>query len=66
MNARFVLGSRFCGWGRSGIELLCAMLALPPPISNKAFTAHSRRVNFIMSKHGCGPYDVLDVTVTCD
>ena len=26
LNARSVLGSRFCGRGRSGIEVMCTML----------------------------------------
>ena len=41
MNAKSVLGSRFCGWGRSGIESMCAILDIPPPHSGYSFVAYS-------------------------
>ena len=31
LNAREVLGSRLCGLGRSGIEVICGMLSAPLP-----------------------------------
>ena len=82
MNARSVLGSRFCGRGRSEIKSMCAMLDLLLPISSHTFVVHTPHIGFILSdmadiqqkeparilksKRGCGPNDALDVTVTCD
>ena len=49
LNARSILDSRFFGRGRSGIESLCAVLDLPPPIGSQEFAVHTCRVNFILS-----------------
>ena len=82
LNARSVLGSRFCGRGRREIKSMCAMFDLPPPLSGHNYATQTRQLNYILTDmadvqqkeaarnlkalKGHGPYDVVDCTVTCD
>ena len=44
LNTRSVLGSRLCGRGRSGIETVCAILDLPPPITGQSYATHAKHI----------------------
>ena len=39
LNTRSILSSRFRGRGRSGIEEMCALLNLPPPLDSQSYLA---------------------------
>ena len=49
LNARFVLSSRLCGWGRNGIEMTCAMLNLAPLVSGHSFDHHAKCIADILT-----------------
>ena len=82
LNDRSILGSRLCGRGRSGIESVCAMLNLPPPLSTKSFSSHAERISTMMKdmveaqmklaarnlkkQLKSDPDEVMNVCVTCD
>ena len=71
-----------CGRGSVGLETICGVMGLPPPVFPKSYTEH----NHIIKKYtqeiceesftsasaqlrrlqGADPDDVVDVTVTCD
>ena len=79
---RSVLGSRFFGRGRSGVEVMCATLNLPSPLSNVSFAAHAKCICNVLADMvdsqrkqatrnikimlGGELDDVMDVAVTCD
>ena len=71
-----------CGRGSAGLETICGVMGLPPPVSSKPYSEHN---NFLIKYtqqicdesfrsasaqlrqlQGAGPNDVADVTVTFD
>ena len=44
VNTRSILGSRFCGRSRTGIESICSMLDFPPPISGNTYASHTKNL----------------------
>ena len=38
LNSRFILAGRMCGKGNAGLETICGVMGLPPPIFQKCFT----------------------------
>ena len=77
-----MFGSRLVGKGRSGIDTIAAMLDLPPPVTEKAYSKHNKHICAVLGRYAeaeqqtavgrlreaCGatPDDVLDVKVTFD
>ena len=82
LNRKSVFGSRLMGKGRTGIETICAILDLPPPVADSSYSDHNKEICGVMAKHAeseqkaavsrlreaCGaePDDIVDVTVTFD
>ena len=38
LNSRFILAGRMCGKGNAGLETICGVMGLPPPVFQKCFT----------------------------
>ena len=71
-----------CGRGSAGLETICGVIGLPPPVSSKSYSEHNNFLIKYMRQiceesfrsasaglrqlQGAGPDDVVDVTVTCD
>ena len=71
-----------CGRGSAGLETICGIMGLPPPVGPKSYSAHNsllqkfvQNVRMESSKvasaqlhrlQGPDPSDSVDVTVTCD
>ena len=82
LNSRFILAGRMCGKGSAGLETICGVMGLPPPVFPKCFTEHNLIIHKIVQEvceesfrsasaqlhrlQGADPDDVIDVTVTCD
>ena len=82
LNSRFVLAGRMCGRGSAGLETICGVMGLPPPVFPKCYSEHNSMLQQITYKvgmkscrsasaqlhrlQGADPDDVVDVTVTCD
>ena len=41
LNSRFILAGRMCGKGSAGLETICGVMGLPPPVFPKCFTEHN-------------------------
>ena len=81
-NSRFILAGKMCGRGSAGLETICGVMGLPPPVSSKSYSEHNNFLIKYMQQiceesfrsasaqlrqlQGAGPDDVVDVTVTCD
>ena len=82
LNRKSVFGSRLIGKGRSGIETISALLDLPPPVVDSAYSDHNKEICQILSRFAeseklaavarlqeaceASPDDILDVSVTFD
>ncbi len=82
LNSRFILAGRMCGRGSTGLETICGVMGLSPPVTSKSYSTHNSilqkfvhnvRVESCRSAseqlrrlQGADPGDVIDVTVTCD
>ena len=82
LNTRFILAGKMCGKGSAGLETICGVMGLPPPVGPKSYSNHNnilhkfvQNVRMESSKvasaqlhrlQGADPSDVIDVTVTCD
>ena len=61
-----------CGKGSAGLETICGVMGLPPPVFQKCFTNEVCEDSFrsasaqLRGLQGAGPDDVADCTVTCD
>ncbi len=80
--SRFILAGRMCGRGSAGLETICGVMGLPPPVFPKCYTEHISIIHKIAQEiceessrsasaqlrrlQGADPDDVADVTVTCD
>ena len=81
LNSRFILAARMCGRGSAGLETICGVMCLPPPVTPKSYSTHNSllkkfvhnvRVESCKSAsaqlhrlQGADPGDVVDVTGTC-
>ena len=81
LNSRFILAGRMCGRGSAGLETICGVMGLPPPVFPKCYTEHISIIHKIAQEiceessrsaaaqlrrlQGANPDDVVDVTVTC-
>ena len=82
LNTRFILAGKMCGRGGAGLETICGVMGLPPPLSPRSYSLHNnalqksvQNVQMESSKvaseqlhrlQGDDPNDVIDVTVACD
>ena len=82
LNLRFILAGRMCGKESAGLETICGVMGLPPPVFQKCFTEYNLVIQKIANEvcedsfrscsaqlrglQGAGPHDVVDCTVTCD
>ena len=82
LNSRFILAGRMCGRGSAGLETICGVMGLPPPVTPKSYSTHNSILQKIVHNvrvescrsaseqlhrlQGADPGDVIDVTVTCD
>ena len=82
LNSRFTLAGRMGGEGSAGLETICGVMGLPPPVSPKCYKEHISNIHKISQEIceessrsasaqlrrllGAGPDEVIDVTVTCD
>ena len=82
LNSRFILAGRMCGRGSAGLETICGVMGLPPPVTPKSYFTHNSILQEIVHNvrlescrsaseqlhrlQGADPSDVIDVTVTCD
>ena len=81
LNSRFILAGRMCGRGSAGLETICGVMGLPPPVSPKSYSSHNSLQKFVQNVRmesskvasaqlhrlqGADPSDIVDVTVTCD
>ena len=41
LNSRFILAGRMCGRGSAGLETICGIMGLPPPVTPKSYSAHN-------------------------
>ena len=71
-----------CGRGSAGLETICGVMCLPPPVFPKCYTEHISIIHKIAQEickessrsasaqlrrlQGADPDDVVDDTVTCD
>ena len=37
LNSRFILAGRMCGRGSAGLETICGVMGLPPPVTAKSY-----------------------------
>ena len=82
LNTRFILAGKMCGRGSAGLETICGVLGLLPPVGPKSYSIHNNilhkfveNVRMESSKvvsaqlhrlQGADPNDIIDVTVTWD
>ena len=82
LNTRFILAGKMCGKGSAGLETICGVMGLPPPVGPKSYSNHNNILHKFVQKvrmesskvasaqlhrlQGADPSDVIDVTVTCD
>ena len=73
LNTRFILAGRMCGKGSAGLETICGVMGLPPPVFPKCFSEHNLVIHKIATEvcedsfksasaqlralHGAGPDD---------
>ena len=41
LKSRFILAGRMCGRGSAGLEIICGVMGLPPPVFPKCYTEHN-------------------------
>ena len=41
MNSRFILAGKMCVRGSAGLEKICGVMGLPPPVGPKSYSAHN-------------------------
>ena len=82
LNTRFILAGKMCGRGSAGLETICGLMGLPPPVSPRSYSMHNNALQKFVQNvrmessmvaseqlhrlQGDDPNDVIDVTVTCD
>lgn len=82
LNSRLALGMRLMGRGRAALRKLCGVMELPPPLSSKAFQAHTKAIHeaVVAEAHASicqavqnirdrnsTPHDhTMDISVSCD
>ena len=82
LNTRLVLAGKMCGRGSAGLETICGVMGLPPPVSPRSYSVHNNSLQKLVHDvlmesfkvaseqlhrlQGADPNDVTDVTVTCD
>ena len=81
LNTRFILAGKMCGRGSAGLETICGVMGLPPPVRPKSYSLHNNIHKFVQNVQmesskvasaqlhrlqGADPNDIIDVTVTCD
>ena len=82
LNSRFILAGKMCGRGSAGLETICGVIGLPPPVGPKSYSIHNNILHKLVldvlmessrvasaqlhKLQGADPNDIIDVTVTCD
>lgn len=82
LNCKSVFGARLMGKGRAGLEIMSAVLDLPPPVTDNSYSDHNVHICGVLRKHAeaeqlaavgrlrhmhkAGPNDIVDVEVTFD
>ena len=41
LNTRFILAGKMCGRGSAGLETICGVMGLPPPVSPRRYSLHN-------------------------
>ena len=41
LNTRFILAGKMCGRGSAGLETICGVMGLPPPVSPRSYSIHN-------------------------
>ena len=52
LYSRFILAGRMCGRGRVGLETICVVMGLPPPVFLKCYSEHNSMLQQIAHKVG--------------
>ena len=50
MNSRFILAGKMCGRGSAGLEKICGVMGLPPPVGPKSYSAHNNILQQFVQK----------------